>query len=65
MIAEHRPICVKSDGLDLIEDVGGVSGFVEFLTTSSDPSNKNFESSNEWAANRGWSRRKTSPKRKI
>lgn len=65
VIAEHRPICVKSDGLDLIEDVGGVSGFVEFLTTSSDPSNKNFESSNEWAANRGWSRRKTSPKRKI
>lgn len=65
VILEHIPICVKSDGINLIEDVGGLSGFVEFLIKSSVPNNRKAKSSNEWTAKRGWSRRKTSPKRKL
>lgn len=60
VIADHRPVCLKSDWMNLVEDVGGLSGFVEFLITSIAPNNKRSKSSNEWAAKRGRSRRKTS-----
>lgn len=40
VIADHRSVCVKSDGMNLVEDAGGLSGFVEFLITSIDPNNR-------------------------
>lgn len=62
VVAEHRPICVKTDGMDLIDDVGGLSGFIRFLNISSDPKSRRFKSANEWATNRGWSKRKIATK---
>lgn len=62
VVAEHRPICVKTDGMDLIDDVGGLSGFIRFLNIASDQKNRKFKSVNEWAANRGWSKRNIATK---
>lgn len=58
---EHKPACIYKDGLNLMDDVGGLGGFVEFLKTineDEDPDER--ESTISWAASLGWSKRKVS-----
>ena len=58
------PVCVKVDGLNVMDDVGGLYGFEEFLRTinSDDPDDEEEKASSKlWARGMGWTGRKTKP----
>lgn len=69
---KYRPVCVAADGLPLVDDVGGVNGFIQYLRAinpdqeekywrESMPDNGPYEdreSSLVWAKSLGWSGRK-------
>ncbi len=58
---KEQPRCVASDGLNVLDDVGGLGGFEEMLSTlkGNDPDEK--ESMREWARGMGWTGRMTKP----
>ncbi|MCR5650066.1 MAG: hypothetical protein K6F86_02655 [Lachnospiraceae bacterium] len=59
-----QPICVLADGLNVMDDVGGLYGYQEFLRTinSKDPDDADEkEQMKTWAKGMGWTGRKTKP----
>lgn len=56
-----KPICVAADGLDVMDDVGGFSGYCDFLTRIHEGSEEEQESSRSWARGQGWTGRKIKP----
>ena len=65
----YRPVCIASDGLPVVDDVGGIYGFVCFLRSINPAKEKDFwgkdnlpdnspyedkKSSLEWAKSLGW-----------
>ncbi|HUM85506.1 MAG TPA: hypothetical protein PLN48_17375 [Lachnospiraceae bacterium] len=55
VIAEHRPVCVAKDGMQLVEDVGGIHGYIEFLQKIYEgKSRKEREELRQWAESLGW-----------
>lgn len=59
--AKERPRCTVADGLNVVDDVGGLGGFQEMLSTfeGDDPEEK--ESVREWARGMGWTGRMSKP----
>ena len=52
---KKRPVCIETDGINVLDDVGGISGFESFLKTvndASDPERK--ETLLSWAKMLGW-----------
>ena len=39
----HRPICIAKDGIELVDDISGISGFCEMLQTIYGYSEENAE----------------------
>ena len=31
LLTKYRPVCIAQDGLSVLDDVGGLEGFVQFL----------------------------------
>ena len=64
---KHRPICIAKDGIELVDDVGGIHGFCEMLETiyNVDPDDKLAWKEREemlaWASMMGWTGRNISP----
>lgn len=48
------PVCVYADGLALLDDVGGVGGFIEMLKTLHGDDKEEAGSMREWASDQGW-----------
>lgn len=61
-IKKGLPTCIARDGLNVMDDVGGLGGFIEFLETVNGTDESEKESMLEWAAGMGWSKRKVAPK---
>ena len=60
------PVCVMADGLNVMDDVGGIYGYIDFLNTinSQEPDDDGEkESSLRWAKGMGWTGRKTRPEK--
>lgn len=59
--SKRRPICIMADGLPLMDDVGGIGGYCEFLQTinGSDKEEKSYMK--EWASDMGWTGRMVKP----
>lgn len=68
---KHRPVCIQKDGIELVDDVGGIHGFCEMLQTiyecdmNSEEDLEERESILGWADMMGWSGRKISPKQTL
>ncbi|MBP5231669.1 MAG: hypothetical protein ILO68_08050, partial [Clostridia bacterium] len=60
LLEKGQPVCVFADGLPVMDDVGGVWGYCEFLETLHDPYADPEE--REWARDMGWTGRLKSPK---
>ena len=74
LLTKYRPVCIAQDGLSVLDDVGGLDGFVQFLNGINQRGNRkedtydgwsseygpygNKKESLEWAKSLGWSRRK-------
>jgi len=63
VVETHTPVCVAADGLSVIDDVGGIPGYLDFLTSVFD---ENLSEESEdllmWAKERGWKNKLGSPK---
>ena len=50
-----KPVCVALDGLNLVDDVGGVGGYIRFLRNIKQGSPEEKKELREWATSMGWS----------
>lgn len=71
VVAKHKPICVAKDGIELVDDVGGPSGFCEMLKAiyEYDPDDEEecIEAANmmDWADMMGWTGRRIGVKQTL
>ncbi len=67
---KQRPVCIARDGIDLVDDVGGIGGFCEMLrdiyeADTDESSQRRHEEMIGWARRMGWSGRMVSPERTL
>ena len=66
VISKHKPVCINKVGVSVLDDVGGLSGFADFLGTIYEGEDKEEVSeARAWARSLGWSATKTSNKRML
>jgi len=66
VLQTHSPICLESDGIDVMDDVGGIGGFVEFLRTIHESEDENGSVDiREWARSLGWTGRDSRPEKRL
>ena len=63
VLEKHKPVCLNKDGLSVLDDVGGMSGFADLLGVIYEGEN-NEEKTNArtWSKSQGWSAIKKSIK---
>lgn len=61
VVTSKRPVCIAADGLDLIDDVGGIRGYCDFLLSIHEGSDEEKTEMKEWAAGQGWTGRRVKP----
>ena len=61
VVTSKRPVCVAADGLDLIDDVGGIHGFCNFLLSIHEGTEEEKSEMKKWAAGQGWTGRRVKP----
>ena len=47
VVAKYRPVCIQKDGIELVDDVGGIHGFCEMLQIMNECDMNNEESLEE------------------
>ena len=66
VLFEGAPLCLEADGLPVMDDVGGVYGYCEFLKGIHSKENNgpydDPKESKEWARSMGWTGRMSKPK---
>jgi len=67
VINEHKPFCIHMDGLKVLDDVGGLSGYAEFLEIKYEDRYRSEETIQmpNWAKSMGWRPTKTVPKKML
>lgn len=64
VLNEHMPVCIHKDGVFLLDDVGGLSGFADFLGAVYESEDKvESDGLRAWAKSLGWSEKKIANKR--
>lgn len=58
---KEKPVCIAWDGISLVDDVGGVGGFCEFLEIINGNDSKRKKEYKEWAKGLGWTGRMPKP----
>ena len=59
--ATQRPVCIKADGLAVLDDVGGVHGYCDFLAELHEGTEAERWESRVWAKGQGWTGRIQKP----
>ncbi|MGD9567062.1 MAG: hypothetical protein AB7V48_01870 [Sedimentibacter sp.] len=63
VLIKHKPVCINKDGISLIDDVGGLSGFADFLGTIYESEDKEERTNaSTWARSLGFNTKKISNK---
>ena len=63
VLDKHKPVCINKVGVSVLDDVGGLSGFADFLGTIYEGEDKEeVSSARAWAKSLGWSATKVSNK---
>ena len=63
VLDRHKPVCINKEGISVLDDVGGLSGFADFLGTIYEGEDKEEAfSARAWAKSLGWSATKVSNK---
>lgn len=66
VIRKHKPVCIHKVGVSVLDDVGGLSGFANFLGTIYEGEVKEEASrARTWARSLGWNTRKIPSKRML
>ena len=61
----YRPRCICKDGLNVLDDVGGMWGYRDFLVTIHEGSEEEQDEMREWARYLGWTGRNANPKNML
>ena len=61
VVTKRRPVGLLVDGLNLMDDVGGIQGYVDFLKVIHGKDNTQKEDLKEWAKWMGWTGRMVKP----
>lgn len=62
---KEKLICIAWDGMSLVDDVGGVGGFCEFLETINGDDPEEKKSYKTWARSLGWTGRMPKPENML
>lgn len=63
VLSKHKPVCLNKDGIPVLDDVGGLSGFAEFLGVIYEGKDKQeIANARGWAKSLGWVNKKISHK---
>ena len=66
VITHYIPICIESDGLPVMDDVGGVGGYCTFLEdVFGKQSGEDAQELREWARMQGWTGRLNKPEKML
>jgi len=65
VIATCKPVCIAKDGLNVLDDCGNVSGYIDMLRTIHEGDRHEAKEMREWARGQGWTGRDVSPKNMI
>lgn len=61
VIEKHKPVCISKRGGYVMDDVGGMHGYAQFLNTIYESDDKQEKQEHrQWAEGQGWSGRKVS-----
>lgn len=58
---QAKPICIYADGLNVMDDVGVIYGYRDFLEAINEGDPSEVSENKEWAKWMGWTGRKTKP----
>ena len=62
---EQKPICIYADGLNVMDDVGGLGGYLSFLETIHGMDQDEARSMRAWARGMGWTGRRSKPENML
>lgn len=62
---KQYPVCVYADGLNLVDDVGGIYGYVDLIRTIYGEDKEEAKETLEWAEGLGWSKRMNKPDKML
>ena len=63
VMSKHKPVCIHKDGILVLDDVGGLGGFADFLGIIYESEDKEERAQyRAWAQGLGWSSKKISNK---
>jgi hypothetical protein len=65
VIANRTPMCIAKDGLNVLDDCGNVSGYIDMLRTIHEGDRIEAKEMKEWARGQGWTGRNVSFKHVI
>lgn len=66
VLTKYKPVCLSRDGVDVMDDVGGLSGFANFLREINEPEDKQEAADyKRWARSMGWKQKKVVPKKVL
>ncbi|WP_246451806.1 plasmid pRiA4b ORF-3 family protein [Alkalicella caledoniensis] len=66
VVNKHKPVCLNKDGISVLDDVGGLSGFADLLGVIYEGEDKEEKANaRAWAQSLGWSAKKMSNKMMI
>ena len=51
---DQRPQCLSADGINVMDDIGGLSGFTDFLIKIHDEDIDKRKQLLDWAHDQGW-----------
>ncbi len=60
-----RPACVDADGLNLVDDCGGMYGYLDMLRTIHGDDPLEVKEMKDWARGLGWTGRKSKPENML
>ena len=61
VIESRKPICIAKDGLNVLDDCGNISGYIDMLRTIHEGERREAKELKEWARSQGWTGRDVSP----
>ncbi|WP_218672697.1 plasmid pRiA4b ORF-3 family protein [Oceanobacillus timonensis] len=65
VLDKHKPICIHKQGINVYDDVGGLSGFAEFLGAIYEGDKSEASEARAWAKSLGWNVQKISNKKML
>lgn len=65
IINKNKPLCIAADGMNLVDDCGGIYGFLRMLRTINGSDREEAREMKEWARSLGWTGRIYKPENML